>query len=92
MDFEKFETFIRAHWPAAIIVTLLVAPVVWQYANSHFVERIKDLEGRVSELKEQVDVLNEYVKRSRDVIVPVSQDFNKDELYTPSENVAVKGG
>ncbi|MNJ24245.1 hypothetical protein D3C77_186550 [compost metagenome] len=91
MDFEKVEAFIRTHWPAAVIVTLLVTPVVWSYAHSHFADRIASLEGQVSSLSEQVKVLNEFVKRSREAIVPIREAFSKDELFTPSGDVDVKG-
>ncbi len=88
MDFEKVEIFVRTHWPAALMVAIIVAPSVWGIANLHFSERIvlldarvTDLTSQVSRLKERVAVLDEAAARKLEV---VETRYSADELFTPS--------
>lgn len=97
MDFSKVEDFIRQHWPAALMVSFIVAPVVWSFAQMHFSERITLLELKVNglneqvkELNEQVEVLQQFAERSREKLEPSTSTFTADELYTPSPPVLPK--
>lgn len=91
MDFTKVEDFVRAHWPAALMVALIVAPSMWTIANIHFSERITLLEARVKDLSERVAVLDELAKRSREKLAASNSTFTADDLYTPSTTVQIKG-
>jgi hypothetical protein len=91
VDFEKIEAFVRVHWPAALIVSIIVAPVAWTFANLHFSERITVLELEQKQLKEQVGALEELAKRSREKLEASSTTFTVDELYTPSPTIQSKG-
>jgi hypothetical protein len=53
MDFEKVERFVRAHWPAALMVATISAPVVWVIAHTHYSERIAVLDLRIKDLEER---------------------------------------
>lgn len=91
MDFDKVESFVRAHWPAALMVALIVAPSAWAIASLHFSERITVLELEQRQLKEKVTALEELAKRSREKLEASSVTFTVDELYTPSPPVQSKG-
>jgi hypothetical protein len=86
MDFGKTEEFLRKHWPAAVIVALLVAPSAWALANMHFSNRIESLEKEVADLRERVAVLDELEKRSKEKerLAASSSAFTQEELFTPS--------
>ena len=90
MDFAKVEDFFRNHWPAALIATLIVAPSVWTIAATHFSERIATLEAREKELKERNAVLDEFARRSRVKFETVTERLTAEDLYTPSQPVALK--
>ena len=91
MNFPEVEKFIRAHWPAAVMVTILVTPAVWSIANVHFSARISYLESQVKDLNERVNVLDELAKRSRKKLEPSEAKFTANELYTPSDDANVQG-
>ena len=91
MDFDKVDAFIRAHWPAALMVALIVAPAAWGIASLHFSERITVLELEHKQLKEKVDALEELAKRSREKLQASSAPFSPDELFTPSPPIQPKG-
>lgn len=91
MDFDKVEIFVRTHWPAALMVALIVAPSAWAIANLHFSERITVLELEQKQLKEKVTALEELARRSREKLEASSIAFTVDELYTPSPPVQSKG-
>ena len=84
MDFEKVESFIRLHWPAALMVAIVVAPAAWGFAHMHFSERITVLELEHKRLKEKVEALEELAKRSQEKLAASSVAFSAEELYTPS--------
>lgn len=84
MDFAKVEAFVRLHWPAALMVCLIVVPSVWGIAHVHFSERITLLELKVEGLSERVAVLDQLAKRSREELVPSTSTFTAEDLYTPS--------
>lgn len=90
MDFAKVEDFVRNHWPAALMVTLIVTPTVWTIANTHFSERITVLETRVKDLSEKVAVLDQLAQRSREKLAASTSAFSAAELYTPSQSVEQK--
>lgn len=85
MDFDKVEIFVRAHWPAALIVAIIVVPVVWGAAILHFSERITLLELEQQQLRAKVATLEELAKRSREKLEATSVSFTAQDLYTPSE-------
>lgn len=91
MDFDKVEAFVRTHWPAALMVAIIVAPSAWAIANVHFSERITVLELEQKQLKEKVAALEELAKRSREKLEASSTAFTVDELYTPSPPIQPKG-
>ena len=91
IDFTKAEDFVRAHWPAALMVTFIVAPSIWTIANIHFSGRIETLELKVKDLTERVAVLDQYATRSREKLVASSSNFSAADLYTPSNIVEIKG-
>ena len=92
MDFDKVETFLRAHWPAGLIITIIVAPAAWAIASLHFGERIAALELRLSNLSKEVETLQELEKRRKDRFVADGIRIPRRELtdiFTPSEGVEV---
>lgn len=91
MDFQKVEDFVRSHWPAGLMVAIIMAPAVWTIASTHFSERITALETRVKELSERVAVLDEFAKRSREKFASSTSQFTADELSTPSTTVNMIG-
>lgn len=91
MDFDKVEVFLRAHWPAALMVALIVAPSAWGVASIHFSERITSLELEQKQLKDKVAALEELAKRSREKLEASSVTFTVDELFTPSPPIQSKG-
>ena len=90
MDFQKVEDFIRAHWPAALMVAIVIAPAAWGFAHLHFSERITVLELEQRQLREKVEVLEELAKRSREKLEASSAGFTADELFTPSPSLHPK--
>ena len=53
MNFKEVEEFARAHWPAAVIATIIVAPSIWTTAHLHFSERIATMEQQIRALTER---------------------------------------
>ncbi|MBT9595078.1 MAG: hypothetical protein IV094_03690 [Vitreoscilla sp.] len=47
MNFKEVEEFARAHWPAAFIAAIIVAPSIWTAAHLHFSERIAAMEQQI---------------------------------------------
>lgn len=94
MDFQKVEDFIRLHWPAALMVAIIVAPSVWGIASLHFSERITVLELGHTQLTTKIKTLEELADRRRekdklearspDSLEASSSGFTTAELYTPS--------
>ena len=77
MDFQKFEAFIRKHWPAAVFVLMVTVPSIWMVAHTHFSQKIESLESQISILQEQLEglqvradetekVVNDLEKREND--------------------------
>lgn len=90
MDFQKVDEFIRKHWPAALIVAIIITPAVWAIATAHFSERITALELKVRELSERVAVLDQLAKRSREKLAASASSFGAEELFTPSPSASVE--
>lgn len=91
MDFTKVEEFIRNHWPAALMVAIIVAPSAWGVANAHYSERltlldikVTDLTKEVTRLTERVAVLDQAATRK---LEEVDSRFTAAELFTPSPPV-----
>jgi len=63
MDYLKVESFLRNHWPAALIVAVITIPAIWTIASTHFSQEIATLEERLKNLEDQVKVLEEYKLR-----------------------------
>jgi hypothetical protein len=92
MDFDKVEAFFRAHWPAGLIVSIIVAPAAWTIASTHYSERITALELRLSNLTKEVDTLQELEKRRKERFVADGIKISRRELsdiFTPSDDVKV---
>jgi hypothetical protein len=90
MDFQKVEEFIRLHWPAALMVAIIVAPSVWGFASLHYSERITVLELEQKQLSAKVSTLEELAERSKEKPVASTSGFTAEELFTPSPPL-VKG-
>ena len=91
MDFSKVEEFVRAHWPAALMVTIIVAPSIWGIASLHYSERMALLDARVLDLSKELSILREKVAvldqaASRKLVV-TKERFTAEELFTPSPAV-----
>jgi RNA binding exosome subunit len=94
MDFQKVEDFLRNHWPAALMVAILVAPSAWGFAYLHYGERItlldtrvKDLEKTIGQLRERVSVLDQLAERK---LEPSGIAFRPEDLFTPSPTPPTK--
>ena len=96
MDFSKVENFLRTHWPAAIIVTMLSVPAIWTIAHIHFSQEINLLKQEMAIMKTKVEALEEYKKRMDEretkfvSFIGGNVGFQKEslteKLFTPPKN------
>ena len=88
MDFAKVEEFIRAHWPAAVMVAILVVPPTWGIANMHYSERLTILDTKLGVLSKEVMTLQERVavldQAAARKLESNEARFTYAELFTPS--------
>lgn len=90
MNFAEVEEFVRKHWPAALMVTIIVTPGVWAIASTLYSGRITALEAKVQELSERVAVLDQLAQRSREKLAASKSSYTAKELYTSSSSVETK--
>jgi hypothetical protein len=88
---EQLIELIKKYGLVFIAVAIIVTPVVWKVAASHFNERIETLEAQVTLLKEQKLALEDKLRQPSPLVDQAAQLENQKPLSPSTQsNLSVK--
>jgi hypothetical protein len=77
MDFQKSDEYIRAHWPAVVLMLFVVVPATvgivtflrpsaGSSQQDPYQAKLLDLEARIHQLSVQIETIDKFFRLSRD--------------------------